>query len=316
MKTKLTIAILSVITSTSFATGMPASGGDVINSNNTNVSTTNQANLSNAHNVTTTSNDYKDSYNQNYSGNDRNNVSGSYNQSNSAYTKQDIDNSSVKDSNNTYNENSGNTTTINRNGDEGTNAGGTIKNSSEGGASSANSTGGASDQQQQQKQQNTISTGANSYVSQSTNITRIPVNTPNLPAVIGMVSHNANACMNVVGGGASGGNGASSASFNFIFGSNDYNCEMWQRANFFIAMGNYTAACNIMYTFDKNERDGLYAKEIDNMGGCAAVTKTAVAVVAPVVTPSATALDTEHRLNQLGPINPAISRVFETQMRK
>jgi hypothetical protein len=58
------------------------------------------------------------------------------------------------------------------------------------------------------------------------------------------------------------------AAVNFVFSKDDHFCEVMQEAKLFIAMNKPAIGCQIIYNFDRQERDGYVANAINSQGGC------------------------------------------------
>jgi len=229
---------------------------DVTNSNNTNTSTQSNEITHNDtyddHSSNTDSSSTVDSSTDNSVGSHI--TTDSNNQANQSYqtiTNTNTEGDLEKSKNtNSFNENVGNTTASNV---SQTTTGGT-------GTGYANSTSGST------VRTGSVTTGG-TYISNNQRYTTA-TQAPNLTMLVGMISHNANMCMYQAGGSASGSNGMAAGGFSLLLGFDSDNCEMWQRANFLISMNQYVGACILLSKFDKENRDGLFADTINEIGGC------------------------------------------------
>jgi hypothetical protein len=139
------------------------------------------------------------------------------------------------------------------------------------------------------------------------------VQAPNLAPLIGYVSQNEGSCMYSNGGSASGSNGMASGGLSVLFGLSDDNCETLQRVKFLMSAGAPDTACELLLIYDKEERDGYFARAVNSTGGCVRFKP----VAAPLAfAPSPTAINTQQRLNSLKSPNALIDQQFNNGMIK
>lgn len=324
-----TIAMVTLL----LAFSVHADDNNVTNSNNSNYSTTTQT-IDETNNYDNSGQDHSDrsssidSSMDSSTGDNRNNWSDSstgHNQTST--TNQDINNSVTK----TVDTGGGNFVDGNGN-NVGTNSGGSIdsRSYSEGSEAKSNAQqaqGQGQLQGQMQGNNNQIGGSTTQVKTGSTKTTYAPSSTVNnnfrrIPVAtavsMGQVAHTPYSCKPINGVGAQAPQFGVSASFS----RDDKFCEGMVMAEVITQHYNMPkTGCLIVVEVAKNEHDDLVAKAMKISGeSCMQIVPVvngkAAVVGAAFGVPSATARDTEARLDSLRPINPSISAIHSSIMRK